>query len=85
VTNCLRVGLRGIGQTVRMDRDSYIDPVVEDYMPDASDSEKLAVMAEIWVYFDMLLERVDKRERFDSSRPNMIESDSHRPDATPPL
>ena len=59
-----------------MDRDSYIDPVVETHIPDATSDEKLAVMAEIWVFFDMLLERVEGRERFDSRPSQMVESES---------
>jgi hypothetical protein len=85
VTGCLRAERQAIGQTVRMDRDSYIDPVVEGYMPEANDGEKLAVMAEIWAYFDMLLERVETRERFDSFGAHMVESDSHRTDDAHPL
>ena len=68
-----------------MDRDNYIDPVVEGYMPGASDGEKLAVMAEIWAYFDMLLERVEAQDRFDSIGAHMVESDSHRTDDAHPL
>lgn len=68
-----------------MDRDNYIDPVVEGYMPEASDGEKLAVMAEIWAYFDMLLERVEAKERFDSFGAHMVESDSHRTNDAHPL
>ena len=40
-----------------LNRDTYIDEVVHVRFPEMSDEEKLAVMREIWEYFDFLIER----------------------------
>lgn len=42
-----------------LNRDTYIDEVVHARFPGMSDEERLAVMQEIWEYFDLLRERVD--------------------------
>lgn len=60
-----------------MDRDTYIDEVVERFIPNGSTDEKLAVMAEIWSMFDMLIARLELEERFDSLDSYMVESESH--------
>lgn len=46
-----------------LNRDTYIDEVVHARFPEMSDEEKLEVMREIWEYFELLLEYVDREER----------------------
>ena len=60
-----------------MDRTSYVAPIVEAYIPDASIEEKLALTAEILALFDALYEQAHTPDRFDSLPPKMVESDSH--------
>jgi hypothetical protein len=59
-----------------MDRETYIAPIVEAYIPDASFAEKLALTQEFWGLFDALYSTFLESERFDSLRPEMVESDS---------
>lgn len=62
-----------------MDRETYIAPIVEAYIPDASFEEKLALTQEFWTLFDALYATFEARERFDSQGQNMIESESPEP------
>jgi hypothetical protein len=59
-----------------MNRDTYIAPIVEAYIPDASFEEKLALTHEFWRLFDALYLTFVARERFDSLPPDMVESES---------
>lgn len=59
-----------------MDRETYIAPIVEAYIPDASFAEKLALTQEFWALFDALYATFQERERFDSDAPKMVESES---------
>lgn len=59
-----------------MDRESYIAPIVEGYIPDASFAEKLALTRELWSLFDALYKSYLRQERFDSHMQGMIESES---------
>jgi hypothetical protein len=61
-----------------MDRETYIAPIVEAYIPDAKLTEKLALTRELWVLFDALYATFEAGERFDSLPPNMVESDSRK-------
>jgi hypothetical protein len=61
-----------------MDRDTYIAPIVEVYIPDASYGEKLALTQEFWMLFDALYTVFIERERFDSGPFKMVESESRR-------
>jgi hypothetical protein len=63
---------------VCMDRETYIAPIVEAYIPDASFAEKLALTQEFWVLFDALYATFEAGERFDSLPPNMVESNSRK-------
>ena len=67
-----------------MDRETYIAPIVEAYIPDASYEEKLALTAEFWVLFDALYATFEASERFDSLPLKMVESDSRKePNSAP--
>jgi hypothetical protein len=59
-----------------MDRETYIAPIVEAYIPDATDTEKLALTAEFWALFDTLYATSEASSRFDSTPPEMVESGS---------
>ena len=59
-----------------MDRDTYIAPIVEAYIPNAPIEEKQALTAEFWVLFDGLYASLKECERFDSNAPNMLKSES---------
>jgi hypothetical protein len=59
-----------------MDRETYIAPIVEAYIPDASFAEKLALTQEFWALFDSLFSSFEASERFDSQAPKMVESES---------
>lgn len=72
----LRVRLGELRHTVRMDRETYIAPIVEGYIPDACHAEKLALTAELFSLFDALLQLVEADHRFDSITADMVESDS---------
>jgi hypothetical protein len=61
-----------------MDRETYISPIVEAYIPDARHEEKLALTYEFWMLFDALYQSFEARERFDSEALKMVESDSHK-------
>ena len=63
----------------RMDRETYIAPIVEAYIPDASFAEKLALTQEFWALFDALNSSFQDRERFDSHPLKMVESESPKP------
>jgi hypothetical protein len=76
VTSCLRAAHQRIGQTVRMDRETYIAPIVESYMPDASREKQVALTQELWALFDALYTVYLDTARFDSVGANMVESDS---------
>jgi hypothetical protein len=62
-----------------MDRATYIAPIVEAYIPDASIEEKLALTQEFWVLFDALYATFGTSERFDSQALKMVESESPEP------
>ncbi len=62
-----------------MDRETYIAPIVEAYIPDASYGEKLALTQEFWALFDAIYATFEAGERFDSQTPNMVESESLKP------
>lgn len=59
-----------------MDRENYIAPIVETYIPDASRDEKLALTQELWSLFEALYKVYLRQERFDSHMQGMIESES---------
>ena len=59
-----------------MDRETYIAPIVEAYIPDASFEEKLALTHEFWALFDALYTTFQEQERFDSLPQEMVESES---------
>jgi hypothetical protein len=59
-----------------MDREIYIAPIVEAYIPDASHEEKLALTQEFWTLFDALYQSFEARERLDSQAVKMVESES---------
>lgn len=59
-----------------MDRETYIAPIVESYIPEASFEEKLALTQEFWTLFDALYASFAARQRFDSQAQDMVESDS---------
>jgi hypothetical protein len=59
-----------------MYRETYIAPIVEAYIPDADISEKLLLTKEFLALFDALYQSFQEQERFDSSKPDMVESDS---------
>ena len=67
-----------------MNRDTYIAPIVEAYVPDAEMPEKLAVTREFWAFFDALYSTFQDTQRFDSQPFKMVESDS-RTGANPAL
>ena len=71
-------------QTVRMDRETYIAPIVEAYITEATQAEKLALTAEFWALFDALYAAFEHRERFDSLSPEMVESELPDQSAQPP-
>jgi hypothetical protein len=75
VTECFRVSWRRIGQTVLMDRETYIAPIVESYIPDAVTDEKLALTGQFLDLFDKLA-NIKKSYRFDNANVEMIESES---------
>ncbi len=76
VTVCLRGRRKAICHNGGMDRETYIAPIVEAYIPDASFEEKLALTHEFWALFDALYATFEANERFDSFEPNMVESES---------
>ena len=59
-----------------MDRETYIAPIVEAYIPDASFEEKLTLTQEFWTLFDALYAVFERRERFDTVSPEMVKSES---------
>jgi hypothetical protein len=59
-----------------MNRDQYIARVVEAYIPDASNSEKVALSVEFYRLFEALHQSFEASERFDSQGHNMLESES---------
>ena len=67
-----------------MDRETYIAPIVESYIPDASFEEKLALTQEFWALFDALYATFNERQRFDSEASKMLESESPKPAEYPP-
>lgn len=71
--------------TVQMDRDTYIAPIVDICMPDASHAEKLELTRELWELFDALFAVQAERERFDSITPRMVESDSREMFTSAPI
>jgi hypothetical protein len=62
-----------------MDRENYIAPIVEAYIPDASFEKKLALTQEFWALFDALYATFEATERFDSQAPKMVQSESPKP------
>ena len=63
-------------QTVLMDRENYIAPIVEAYIPNATHAEKLALSAELFSLFDALWRLTGSAARFDTLPLKMVESDS---------
>jgi hypothetical protein len=59
-----------------MDRETYIAPIVEAYIPDASFEQKLALTGEFWALFDALYATFEACEGFDSQPSKMVESES---------
>jgi hypothetical protein len=59
-----------------MDRETYIAPIVEVYIPEASFEEKLALTQEFWALFDTLYATFEASERFDSKAHKMVKSES---------
>ena len=59
-----------------MDRETYIAPIVEAYIPEASFDEKLALTREFWALFDALYATFEASERFDLQATDMVESES---------
>jgi hypothetical protein len=55
-----------------MDRETYIAPIVEAYIPDAETSEKLALTNEFLGFFDQLA-TINNTYRFDNKHPKMLE------------
>ena len=78
MTKCLRVAMSVFAHNVRMDRETFIAPIVEAYIPDASFAEKLALTREFWALFDALYTTFEASERFDSLPTKMVESESRR-------
>ena len=76
MTLCLRYTHPIIFHNIEMSRDTYIAPIVEAYMPDASFEEKLALTQEFWALFDVLYASF---LRFDSLPLPEVESDSPNP------
>jgi hypothetical protein len=62
-----------------MDRETYIAPIVEAYIPDATHAEKLALTQEFWTLFDALYTTFQASERFDSEALKMVKSESPEP------
>jgi hypothetical protein len=75
---CLRAEIFNNRHNGRMDRESYIAPIVESYIPEASFEEKLALTQEFWTLFDALYASFVARKRFDSQAQDMVESDSRK-------
>jgi hypothetical protein len=71
--------MQAFAHNIFMDRDTYIAPIVEAYIPDASFAEKLALTQEFWALFDALYATFEVSERFDSQGPKMVESESPKP------
>jgi hypothetical protein len=67
-----------------MDKETYIAPIVDAYIPDASFAEKLALTQEFWALFDALYATFESRQRFDSDPLKMVESESPKPAQAPP-
>lgn len=59
-----------------MDRETYVAPIVEAYIPHANRAEQLALTAELLDLFDGLFALASLSERFDSIPTDMVESDS---------
>jgi predicted phage-related endonuclease len=74
VTLRLRAPIKSILHNAEMDRKTYIAPIVEAYIPDATNAEKLALTADFWALFDTLYATFEATERFDSQPPEMVES-----------
>ena len=58
-----------------MDRETYIAPIVQAYIPDAETSEKLTLTGQFLDLFDKLA-NIKKTYRFDSPHAKMLESES---------
>jgi hypothetical protein len=76
VTECLRAAMFVFAHNGTMDRETYIAPIVEAYIPEASFEEKLALTQEFWALFDALYTAFEASEGFDSQAPKMVESES---------
>jgi hypothetical protein len=59
-----------------MDRETYIAPIVEAYIPEASFEAKLALTQEFWSLFDALYATFEASRGFDSEARKMVESES---------
>jgi hypothetical protein len=59
-----------------MDRETYIAPIVEAYIPEASFAEKLALTQEFFSLFDALDAVRNNYPRFDTLDAAVIESES---------
>lgn len=58
-----------------MDRETYIAPIVESYIPDAEPNEKLELTGQFLELFERLA-NIKKTYRFDSPHAKMLESES---------
>lgn len=77
--------MSAFAHNVCMDRETYIAPIVEAYIPDASFAEKLALTQEFWALFDYLYSQAQPPERFDSHPSKMVESDSRKEPHSSPI
>jgi hypothetical protein len=59
-----------------MDRENYIAPIVESYIPDASFEQQQELTRELRRLFDALYQSYLRHQRFDSEALKMVESES---------
>lgn len=58
---------------MKRERDTYVSPLIEAHMPNASLEEKLAAQLKLWMFFDALYvvyERMEREGRFPLTRDN---------------
>jgi hypothetical protein len=61
-----------------MFRETYIPNYIRRRFADHSDAQQLAIMGELWAFFDALKVEHSIGERFDSLTSDMVESDSRK-------
>ena len=61
-----------------MFRETYIPDFIRREFADHSDAQKLAIMGELWAFFDALKVENSVGERFDSLTSDVVESESHK-------